>query len=560
MDLVTFEENKPLVLQALENGEFDYIEAASEVFETDFFKYIGAKNILAKAALTYPSPRKKQEVPVWFHIASELSMRLHGVNSHNAYPSVVQSGGMLNAFAPKLGRKVVHPDTKELTIACEGFNKKNHYDRQAPCDQDFLRKVAKDTLEDSLMRWFNVDVSRIFRAHQAFDKEGIFIGDGSYLFVPDNAGYEGSVRLLFDENNHPVSQEDLQKLSDKQKVRCQWRRCYKMVTLLHTNSTLDYFLFVAVKVVSGKDHECPLLYDLVNQFVETVGKGVIKKLILDRGFLDGAQISRCKSEYGIDVLITVRKNMDIYTDAMPLFELPDVEWVVCEEPKQKQQTAQPPRLKPLAIRKREQKRQETLKERNAEQPAPPQDTIIVKSESAAIGDFKSWSSCTVPLTVVANREHYADGHHETWLLLSTQKIHNPAIARQEYHLRTAIEERYRQLKCFTDLASFTSRAFSLVVNQVVFVMLAYNLLQLFLLRNGREKFNAKTPQSIRRELLPAANHVIVYKDNYYGLFTPLELMELIAMGINEEARKKIGEKCRRLRRELTEAMCNPHPP
>jgi hypothetical protein len=144
--------------------------------------------------------------------------------------------------------------------------------------------------------------------------------------------------------------------------------------------------------------------------------------------------------------------------------------------------------------------------------------------------------------------------------LSTQKIHNPVIARQEYHLRTAIEERYRQLKCFTDFASFTSRAFSLVVNQVVFVMLAYNLLQLFLPRNGREKFNAKTPQSVRRELLPAANHVIVYKDNYYGLFTPLELMELIATGINEEARKKIGEKCRCLRRELTEVMCNPHPP
>jgi hypothetical protein len=33
---------------------------------------------------------------------------------------------------------------------------------------------------------------------------------------------------------------------------------------------------VAVKVVSGKDHECPVLYELVKQFVEVVGKGVIK--------------------------------------------------------------------------------------------------------------------------------------------------------------------------------------------------------------------------------------------------------------------------------------------
>ena len=33
MDLVIFEQNKPLVLKALRSGEFDYIEAASEVFE-----------------------------------------------------------------------------------------------------------------------------------------------------------------------------------------------------------------------------------------------------------------------------------------------------------------------------------------------------------------------------------------------------------------------------------------------------------------------------------------------------------------------------------------------
>jgi len=560
VDLITFEENKPFVLQSLKNGEFDYIEAASEVFETDFFKYIGAKNILAKAAETYPSPRKKHDVPLWFYIASELSMRLHGVNSHNAYPSVVHTGGMLNAFAPKLGRKTVHPDTKEITITCEGFNGKNHYDRQTPCDQDFLRKLAKSTSEDALMRWFNIDVARIFRTHQAFDKEGIFIGDGSYLFVPDNDKYEGSARLLFDEQNHPVSQEAFEKMPDAKKVRCQWKRCYKMVTLLHTNAKLEYFLFVGVKIVSGRDHECPILYELVSKFVEAMGKGVIKKLILDRGFLDGENISKCKTEYGIDVLIPVKKNMDIYADALPLFDFPDVAWVACEEPQQRKPTVPPPRLKPLAVRKREQKRQETLKERHQEEPAPSPDTVIVKRTAAAIGDFKSWSTCSVPLTVVANREQYADGHQETWLLLSTQPMHNPAVARQEYHLREAIEERYRQLKCFTDLAGFTSRAFSLIVNQVVFVMLAYDLLQLFLLREGRESFTAKTPQSVRRELLPAANHVVVYKDNYYGLFTNLELMELMTLGIGEEARKKIGEKCRRLRQELAQELRNPRAP
>ena len=66
---------------------------------------------------------------------------------------------------------------------------------------------------------------------------------------------------------------------------------------------MDFFFFVALKVLPGKAHESPVLYEQVRQFVETVGKGVMKRLILDRGFLDGKSISTCKKDYGIDVLI-----------------------------------------------------------------------------------------------------------------------------------------------------------------------------------------------------------------------------------------------------------------
>ena len=42
---------------------------------------------------------------------------------------------------------------------------------------------------------------------------------------------------------------------------------------------------------------------------------------------------------------------------------------------------------------------------------------------------------------------------------------------------TAIEERHRQYKCFWDLARMPSRKFAMIVNQVLFVLLAYTLLQ-----------------------------------------------------------------------------------
>jgi hypothetical protein len=557
MDLVIFEENKLFVLQALGNGDFDYIESASEVFETEFFRFIKAKAILDKLAETYPSPRKKEDVPLWFYVASDISMRLHGVHSFNAFPLVVRSGGLLNVLGPKGAQKVTHPDRGDVTIACEGFNQKNHYDRQTPCDQDFLRKLARDTEADALMRWFSTDVAALFKSRRAFDKEGIFIGDGSYLFVPDNPNYEGSVKLLFDENDHPVSQKAYKKMTDERKARCQWRRCYKMVSLLHTNRTMDFFFFVALKILPGNAHESPVLYELVRQFVETMGKGVMKRLILDRGFLDGKSISNCKKDYGIDVLIPVRRNMDIYTDAMALFKLPDVTWVCLQEPVV--EAKETPRPRPKAIVKREKKRQETIEQIKQQEPPPPPEGTIVKREAATIGEFRSWSSCTVPLSVVANRETYADGHQKTWLLLDTKEVEDPSEASEQYHLRTTIEERHRQLKCFIDLTKFTSRAFSMVVNQVLFIMLSYNLLQLYLLRQGRKELNNKTLPHIRQQLLPSDNHIIVYFENYYGLFSPLEFTEIIA-SLEDKPRKKIVDKCRRLRREMKEVMTNPRPP
>jgi len=58
-----------------------------------------------------------------------------------------------------------------------------------------------------------------------------------------------------------------------------------------------------------------VLYQLVENFLRHVGQGSIKLLILDRGFIDGKNITRCKQEWGIDVLLPMKKKMDIWQDA-----------------------------------------------------------------------------------------------------------------------------------------------------------------------------------------------------------------------------------------------------
>jgi hypothetical protein len=550
MDLVVFEYDQNYVLECFRRGEFDFVDGVSEVGETEFFRYIGAKKILGKLAETYPSPREKEEVPLWMYVASNLSMRLHGVHSFHAYPYVIRCGGMLNAFGPEVARKTKHPETGDVTLSCSGFNDKNSYDRQTPCDQDYLRKLARATKPEKLHRWFNRDVMQILKQHKAFDGEGIFLGDASYLFVPDNPNYENSVRMLFDEHNHPVNSKEV---GAEQRARCQWRRCYKMVSLVHTNRAGDYFLYAGLAVVAGNKHEGPILWGLVDGFVEAVGRGVMKRLILDRGFLDGEQIGRCKQEHGIDILIPLKKNMDIYEDVLGLVREKKVQFEPYSPPSLKPPVDPKPTHVPQEIRQREKKRQRTIKRRKDPVPALPAEKVLVRSEIARISDFRTWSSCPVPLNVTVNQEHYADGHTNTWMLVDTQNTGKRTCARDDYRLRTGIEERHRQLKCFVDLTDFTSRKFSLICNQVIFVTLAYSLMQLFLLRIKRSALNRHTQPRLRRQLMPMDSVIIVYYCNRFALFTPAEYTELL-LTLSPEAGKKILEKIRRLRRDLEQGL------
>jgi hypothetical protein len=90
-------------------------------------------------------------------------------------------------------------------------------------------------------------------------------------------------------------------------------------------------------------------------------------------------------------------------------------------------------------------------------------------------------------------------------------------------------------------------------------MLTYNLLQFYLVKRGRKELNQKTLLRIRQQLLPSDNYVIVYYQNYFGRFTPFELVGF-AVTLAEEARKKIAAKCQRIGRELESVLTNPRPP
>jgi hypothetical protein len=553
MDLVVFENNKPYVIDEFREGRFDYVELASDVAETKFFQFLFNKQLVERLAKTYPSPRKRHHVPMWMYLSSQLSLRLHGMHSFHSYPWIIRSGGLIDALGPEVARREVGDDGN-LTIACQGFNERNYYPRQTPCDQDYLRKLARDTESDELERWYNEQAATLFAELGAYDSEGVFIGDGTYLFVPDNPRYEGSQRLLFDEHNHPVSKEEEKRMTPAQRDRCRWRRFYKAVLLLHCDAAGERFVVAGIHVLRKGESEAAAFWPLVDTFVEKM-PGVMKVLLLDRGFINGPQIGRLKTEHGIDTVIPIRSDMDILTDVRGLIELETTPWESYEPthrpslPPLTSSSGTSQRTHPI-VKKRERKRQETLAaQRAAAAEDKETDPSRVREQTwiARFPELTSWSDCPVPLTGVLSRDLFADGHETTWLLVTTSSEWTARRVRDYYGLRTDIEERHRHVKCFWDLTRFHSTAWSLIVSQTVFVCLTYSLLQLHLLDQGHQELNRRTWPTSRR-LLPDGDRVIIYRQQYFGFFTLLEHTEL-TLSLEGKARRQALAKTRRLRQE-----------
>jgi Transposase DDE domain len=304
-------------------------------------------------------------------------------------------------------------------------------------------------------------------------------------------------------------------------------------------------------VVPGNAHECPVLYQLVEQFVGQVGPGVIKLLILDRGFVDGGNISRCKREWGIDVLLPMKKRMDIWEDAWALGKRSPWQPLAAAAPEPKV----PPSHRPEGIVRRELKRQKTLAAKKVKEPPPDPANVRVRTEVCPIKGFTSWSECTVPMHVLLLRDHYADGHQDPWALMTTADFSHPRQPKEQYELRVKIEERHRLLKCFHDLSDFSSRSFNVIVAQVVFILLSYTLRQWQLWRLLQEELAGQTPGLLQRRLNLHNQYVVIYHEHAYTQM-PLVTFSRELLEMEPAARAKALIKVRHLEESLLTPLDN----
>jgi len=489
--IIVYKENKPYVKRQLKKGQIEYLDLTKWSFVDKFFGFLIASKFLEWCASSYPTPRVKEDIPAWFLIASAIQMKLHTTAAFNRIPGILRSGSILTRVKFNVGKKE------------GGFNNKNKKERSgSPIHQGTSRKYYKDTEAKKMEEWVNKDVAKWLRRHRGFDKRGIFLMDHTYLPLPDNENYEKADRMPLDEHGNLIN---LDRLSEEERKKVKYRYCYGLTTLLHVSKSGEdnVYIYAGSHLGGGSESGLTEGEKIVDNFVDAIGKRVIKLLICDRGFIDGPMITKFKKDHKIDTLIPVKSNMDILKDVIGLTKLKEEkDWELYSEEKDES------------------------------------GEIIKKEEVIDFPKVESWGNCGVPLYVALMRTTEKGKKPEYWAVVSTKEFDSPEEAFDTYGLRPKIEERHKQLKECWNLYKFTSTSFSLCAAHVYFTLMVYTLIQMYLMRNDLQNLTNKTIKTLQMEEKLGQDAVIVYADGKFGTFNIDEYTEIIVY-LKPEANERL---------------------
>jgi hypothetical protein len=373
-----------------------------------------------------------------------------------------------------------------------GFNSKNHKPRKTAVDPDTVRKFFKDSDLSQVRHWYNTEIQRWFRSKKSFHRDGIFILDQTKLVVPKNSNYEDACMMPVDEYGHFYNTHGL---SAEQSNALPRHLCYTMSVLLHTDKRRETMHVAGYDMGSGNEDELIQANRILPRFCEN-NPGLMKLLIMDRGYIDGSLIGKLKADHQVDVILPLRADMYNFKDAVSIAEREN-KWSIIEEK------------------------------------IDPSGKLLEKVRAQTVEDVALWDSCPVPMhstvfetTRFNERKNEYSTHY--WVLASTKKFLSPSVIFHRYKIRTEIEERYRQFKASWQISKFSSPSKNLIESHICFTLLAYSLLELYLRRNNFQNQIRQMIGTLRRDESLGKDAVVVYNGESYAVLHLAEYTGIIA--------------------------------
>jgi hypothetical protein len=273
-------------------------------------------------------------------------------------------------------------------------------------------------------------------------------------------------------------------------------------------------LIVAAKVVPINEHESQFTLDLVRQAIDNLGPKVVRVLLIDAGFLDGATLWTLTHDLAIDFVVPSKAKMHVTTDAQQLSRQPaDRETVF--------PAARPGEPKP--------ERDGTL--RWVGQVAVVGVAALGSydqygtAEHAAQANRKDFVANPINAVVVTQwgDDVYAPGKEPVFL--TSLPVRAPLAVLDLYDLRSLIENTaFRELKQGWNLGRFPKKTLAAVRGHVILTLLTFTLTNAFHTEAGQ----ALTACGIRRQRAETdCGQVIVFAGDHYAIFDIEEVFILL---------------------------------
>lgn len=500
-----YEKAQREVEACLERGEIDYAEFSKWTFADEFLCFVMDVGLLEFVDRTYPNPREKNEVPIWFLITCQFLLHIYQTGRYAHLNYLLNAGSILMRFGFNVGSGAI------------GFNDKNKKERRIVLHNDTVRKYFKDTDRDEIRAWYRHELQDWFKSHQAFDEHGIFILDQSHLVVPDNPHYEEAVKMPVDEHGQLYS--NLSSLTAEQKQALVYHPCYTITVLLNIAPSQQAYHIASYDLGPGNEDELIQAKRLLPDFCRRY-PGMMKELIVDRGYIDAELIEQMKTQYHVDVLVPLKTNMSNYVDAVNIAMMKN-KWEFIEEEKDKDSGL-----------------------------------AISKMEAACVNDMDLWPGLSFKQQAIVVKKTDLRPSKPTehiFVLCSTKRYSSATKAFERYRLRVKIEERFRQFKHDWYITEFPSPHRSLIESHVCFTLFTYSLLQLYLRKKDMQEKTNRMIDTLKRDESTGKHAAVVYANHQYGIFD-LDDYTVRVAGMQEMPRQKLigimeKQKATRIKRE-----------
>jgi hypothetical protein len=274
-------------------------------------------------------------------------------------------------------------------------------------------------------------------------------------------------------------------------------------------------LVVAAKVVPIQEHESRYTRALVAQAQANLGPGAVRVLLIDRGFLDGADLWYLKETLGIDFVIPAKDKMAVTADARALCRARDpATGIVAQERAGRRQTRQG-RVRLVG--------QVTV----VAVPGLQSYDQYGDETHAQHAHRKDFVAHSLNAVVVTHWEGTAYPVGEEKVFLTSLPVTAPLAVLDLYDLRSLIENTaFRELKQGWGLLQYPKKTAAAVRGHVFVTLLTFTLANAFQTRAG----HALTQRGIRRQRAEQYSpRVVLFAGDCYGIFELEEVLILLGV-------------------------------